>query len=92
MFILCVCVLRFPSPCAPLFCLEVCRVHATVFSELGAVVSNMVRFGRGEAQVRAFLDYMCARSQLVEDQVQGGFLADQVRPKPPKFGRLGTAL
>ena len=60
-------------------------MHATVFSELGAVVSNMVRFGRGEAQVRAFLDYMCARSQLVEDQVQGGFLADQVRPKPPSL-------
>jgi hypothetical protein len=48
---------------------EVCRVHNTVFAQLGAVVSNMTRFLRGEEEIRAFLVKMCTRSQLVEEQV-----------------------
>ena len=48
---------------------EVCRVHNTVFGQLGAIVSNMARFGRSEHEIRNFLTKMCARSQLVEDQV-----------------------
>lgn len=44
-------------------------MHATVFSELGAVISNMVRFGCPEDDIRAFLDHMCARSQLTDEQV-----------------------
>ena len=50
---------------------QVCRVHATVFSELGAVISNMVRFGCPEDEIRSFLDYMCSRSQLTDEQVGG---------------------
>jgi hypothetical protein len=49
-------------------------VHATVFSELGAVISNMVRFGCPEDEIRSFLDYMCSRSQLTDEQVGGGGL------------------
>jgi hypothetical protein len=46
---------------------EVLRVHNTVFAQLGAIVSNMVRFGRSSSDIRKFLSKMCARSQLSED-------------------------
>jgi len=64
---------------------EVCRVHNTVFAQLGAVVSNMARFLRGEDEIRAFLVKMCTRSQLVEEQVVqlNGMLEKALRKHNP---------